>query len=397
MAGNAAVCQLLGHSAGQPPAVQRCGPVPCGCPEEERAAHEAAGTTSMAVQRACGSREIGAHPGCDPAVGDLPPGARPFLFTVNCDTFDHGQEGLLRASVGPGDRVVVHGFASVEGSPGYNRDLSCARAERAAGLLSDIGAVVESIRAHGGTPGERINRRSVVVERPSSEPQDRASGDDQDRAPGDQSDDASRPVFICAKPLAASPVGNHAFFRVGGSGPGNHTIELEPAEVRPGCYQGIPQSDFAEDVDSPTTNCLPITSAEADLDAESAAYPRGHYCTFGPNSNTFVGVLARRTGAGGVRPSGWLPGFDDGPPPAGTFAPSPFRTLFGCTTKECPPESQQQLECVMDMGACGIPGGIPTGEDRHRWNDDCRGRTGYSGPDVDPSPEDCAAHGASVE
>lgn len=203
MAGNAAVGQLLEHAAGRPPVVQRCGTGPCGCSEEERAAHEGAGTARMAVQRACGSREIGSHPDCDPAGGDLPSGARPFLFSVNCDTFAAGQEELLRSKVGPGDRVVVHGFASVEGRPGYNRDLSCARAERAAGVLSDIGAVVESIRRHGATPGERISRRSVVVEieddiidpsRQSEENSDDSSGPEcscESDEPGESSQDGS--------------------------------------------------------------------------------------------------------------------------------------------------------------------------------------------------------------
>jgi hypothetical protein len=224
------------------------------------------------------------------------------------------------------------------------------------------------------------------------------------RQDDDQAPSAQPPVFICAKPLSTSPIGNHAFFRIGGSGPGNHTIELEPGEVRPDCYQGVPQSDFDEDFNSDTKNCLPVPSAAADLESQSAAYPRGHYCTLGPNSNTFIGVLARNTGAGAIRPSGWLPGFDDPPPPAGTFAPSPLRTLFGCTTKECPSDADQdrqrqqdQRTCVMDMGACGIPGGIPTDDDKQRWNDDCRNRTGYSGPDIIPSPDDCAGHGPSEE
>jgi hypothetical protein len=212
------------------------------------------------------------------------------------------------------------------------------------------------------------------------------------------------PVFVCAKPLATSPVGNHAFFRFGAATAGNPTMELEPEEIRPGCFQGVPQRDFPEDFSSSTTNCLPVSSTKAAIDGEFAAYPQGHYCTFGPNSNSFVGHLLRRTGAGSVRPSGWLPGFDEGPPPAGTFAPSPTSTLTGCTTSDCPSPEQSrerarlaQMDCVKDMGGCGIPGGVPTPEDLHRWNAECEGHTGYDGPDIIPTPEDCAGHGSATE
>jgi hypothetical protein len=56
----------------------------------------------------------------------------------------------------------------------------------------------------------------------------------------------------------------------------------------------------------------------------------------GPNSNTFVGHLARRCGLADPDPPGWNPGIDDSPPTAGTYAGSPeFTLVAGCGEKLC--------------------------------------------------------------
>jgi outer membrane protein OmpA-like peptidoglycan-associated protein len=299
-------------------------------------------------------------------------------------------------------QIRLDGYASTEGAQAHNLTLSCSRAMAVKAILIaptstgspgiPVGAI--DVYTHGATtefsgglPGNRLVTISVATPLPSPTPEPTP---------------AVTPVYICAKPLATSPAGNHAFFRFGGAGPGNPTMELEPEEVRPGCYQGIPQRNFYDDYSSPTTNCLLIPVSQATLDTAFSAYPIGQYCTLGPNSNTFIGELARGAGVT-VRPSGWLPGFDDSPPSAGTFSPSPLTTLlFGCSTSDCstpdvPDAQQQQMECVKDQGGCGIPGGIPTDDDMHRWNTECRQRSGYEGPDIIPTPDDCTGHGPSDE
>ena len=144
------------------------------------------------------------------------------------------------------------------------------------------------------------------------------------------------PVYLCSKSLETSPLGSHAFFRIGGSGTGNPTISLEPIDTSLGadCWQGIPDHDYPSDFDADAT-CERTTLSRACLERELSAYPIGHYCTFGPNSNTFVGVVARACGLANPDPAGWTPGIDDAAPPSGTYAPDKWKTLRGCETKIC--------------------------------------------------------------
>jgi hypothetical protein len=65
--------------------------------------------------------------------------------------------------------VDIHGFASEEGDPVYNQALSCARANRVAGLLRTKPLVL-TLYQHGATPGERTTRRSVAIEWPRPAP-----------------------------------------------------------------------------------------------------------------------------------------------------------------------------------------------------------------------------------
>jgi Domain of unknown function (DUF4157) len=142
-------------------------------------------------------------------------------------------------------------------------------------------------------------------------------------------------VFLCSKDLETSPLGTHAFFRVGGSGPGHPTFGLEPEDRGSDCYRGQPKRDFPADVNA-AAQCEMTSLALSCIEAQFAAYPVGHYCALGPNSNTFVGHVARRCGMSNPDPAGWNPGIDDSPPPPGTFAASPMTTLvLGCRTKTC--------------------------------------------------------------
>jgi len=142
-------------------------------------------------------------------------------------------------------------------------------------------------------------------------------------------------VYICSKALDTSPVGSHAFFRIGGSGTGNPTISLQPIDTTgTDCWQGVPDRDYPSDRDA-EADCELTAISLSCLESEFRAYPIGHYCTLGPNSNTFVGHVAKNCGISSVDPSGWTPGIDDSPPPHGTFAPDKWATLLGCETKMC--------------------------------------------------------------
>ncbi len=159
----------------------------------------------------------------------------------------------------------------------------------------------------------------------------------------------SEVVYLCSKPLETSPVGTHAFFRVGGSGPGNPTYSLEPVNQplfdpddfdqehgwKSGCWQGVPMRDYPEDFNA-EGNCQATAIARSCIESEFASYPIGLYCTLGPNSNTFVGEVARNCGLSDPDPPGWNPGIDDDPPAPDTYAPSPnFTLVAGCSEKLC--------------------------------------------------------------
>lgn len=143
-------------------------------------------------------------------------------------------------------------------------------------------------------------------------------------------------VYMCSKDLETSRLGKHAFFRIGGSGKGNPTISLQLIDSSLGadCWQGIPDRDYPSDLNA-DADCDPTPISESCLEREFRAYPIGHYCTWGPNSNTFVGVVARNCGIANPDPPGWTPGIDASPPPSGTFAPDKWKTLRGCETKQC--------------------------------------------------------------
>jgi hypothetical protein len=143
-------------------------------------------------------------------------------------------------------------------------------------------------------------------------------------------------VYICSKDLETSPLGKHAFFRIGGTGTGNPTISLQPIDTSLGadCWQGVPDRDYPSDKNA-EADCYPTSISLSCLESEFRGYPIGHYCTFGPNSNTFVGHVARNCGISSPNPPGWTPGIDDSPPPSGTYAPNKWETLRGCQTKIC--------------------------------------------------------------
>jgi outer membrane protein OmpA-like peptidoglycan-associated protein len=120
------------------------------------------------IQRTCGSALGTPAPACDPGASS-PTGER-FLFEVNCDDLRPGEatrvSGLALALT-PGSTLTVHGFASDEGPPAFNIELSCHRANKIAGLLAvarpDV-AVVSPNLMYGATPGPAAQTRSVIVQ-----------------------------------------------------------------------------------------------------------------------------------------------------------------------------------------------------------------------------------------
>jgi len=162
---------------------------------------------------------------------------------------------------------------------------------------------------------------------------------------------ARRPVYVCTKPILGSTLHRqgHAFFRVGGPGPGNPTYELEHARS---CYcgwQGWPRRDVPEDRDADVPcNLTPID--ETVLASRWNSYPVGKYCARGPNSNTYVRIVGAACGSM-VRPPGNVAGYDDSPPPSGgAGAPHPYlQAISTCWDVDC------------DDTECGIVPGINSG------------------------------------
>jgi hypothetical protein len=137
--------------------------------------------SSLHLRRACGPSEIGKRDLCDPTTypstfvyGEKYPCRNEdscYKFMKNCNDFAPGQEDALiefGKSLAPRTDFYIHGYASMDGPIDFNKNLSCARANRAhyilikkAGLSSDR---IEGEFGHGPTPGPAEDRRSVVIQ-----------------------------------------------------------------------------------------------------------------------------------------------------------------------------------------------------------------------------------------
>jgi len=122
------------------------------------------------VQRACGPDAIGQPEACVGVQGDLP--GEHFLFAVNCDEFLPGEEDRLRQfadTLTKGGSINIHGFASEEGDPTFNDNLSCARAIKGQTVINSVVVpkginVSYSLFLHGATAGDRPGRRSITID-----------------------------------------------------------------------------------------------------------------------------------------------------------------------------------------------------------------------------------------
>ncbi|PXX98169.1 eCIS core domain-containing protein [Halomonas sp. LBP4] len=123
------------------------------------------------LQRDCGPAQIGTPAGCDPQAPTFVAGQKLVKFNFDCDTFAPGEEASLVtftgriATSGP---VTIHGYASTDGDPTYNKHLSCARALKTKSLLETNGVASARIttQRHGPTAGPVDERRSTTVEAP---------------------------------------------------------------------------------------------------------------------------------------------------------------------------------------------------------------------------------------
>lgn len=133
-------------------------------------------STDVSIQRACGSAAIGQPTGC--TFNDREVTFPRYLFKINCDVFRRGNEEDLRrdaAKIANGETVEIHGLASMDGDPTFNRNLSCARALEAKRVIESVLAkrgitATLLVYFHGPTPGDPLQQRSVVVYRSAPSP-----------------------------------------------------------------------------------------------------------------------------------------------------------------------------------------------------------------------------------
>jgi hypothetical protein len=133
---------------------------------------------NAAVQRVCGAAAIGTRTECDPRGPTFVTGHPLFKFVGGCDDFSGTEEASLRttaATLPASGPIIVHGYASTDGDPTFNENLSCARAVKAESVLSGPGGAgiapgrITKLH-HGPTPGPAAERRSVVIEAVSPSP-----------------------------------------------------------------------------------------------------------------------------------------------------------------------------------------------------------------------------------
>jgi outer membrane protein OmpA-like peptidoglycan-associated protein len=96
-----------------------------------------------------------------------------FLFHVAEARFRPGYESALAGmahTIPPDVTLEIHGYASEEGPPAFNENLSCLRANKAVEILTASGFPASRIGpryAHGATAGSRPDHRSVVLTAPN--------------------------------------------------------------------------------------------------------------------------------------------------------------------------------------------------------------------------------------
>jgi hypothetical protein len=141
------------------------------------------GCSARRVQRTCRDALGAPSPDCDRS--DLGVVGWQFKFGVGCDDLLPGEEANM-SQLRSGSQLNIHGFASIEGLPEFNMDLSCHRANKIALLVSTLrpDCTVKGTFKHGASPASLPGRipdphprsfwRSVIVEETRPTPQTQA-------------------------------------------------------------------------------------------------------------------------------------------------------------------------------------------------------------------------------
>jgi outer membrane protein OmpA-like peptidoglycan-associated protein len=326
------------------------------------------GGAGSCLRRLGNLSQVPASLSCPVASHGAPQPTEVFLFDNNSATLSPTAKARIAAfadnwrAAGQGLNVRIDGFASEPGDDALNWRLSC---DRAVGVKAEL--MNPSLSSMSGIPdaaievymqgktrefGSEAQNRRVSLFLPNFTQTPPSVPSTQQVAPVQPHSSAGpprRPVYVCSKPLETLRYYfKHAFFRVGGPGPGNPTYELEPDEHACPCsLQGRPQRDVPEDRDSADAQCYPTPIDETVLASLWNRYPVGMYCVTGPNSNTYVRVVSAACGSmvrppvGSVlglgRPPFVLPGYDDSPPPAGGagVGGTNWQLAFGCHGQPC--------------------------------------------------------------
>jgi hypothetical protein len=176
-------------------------------------------------------------------------------------------------------------------------------------------------------------------------------------------------VYICWSPTEAFPAANHSWFRVGGPEPqpDHQTFSLFPRLVKQApdgtwCSQGKTFSG-TNDLDlTRAGSCLKTPLNLGCIQSGFSDYPIGTYCPAGPNSNTFVGSIARGCNLPSDIVPPAVPGFDDSPPQPSSFGPDWTKMGLGglltCGPKDfgaAPPSAAIPEVNVEDLPPAPIP------------------------------------------
>jgi len=225
---------------------------------------------SPKIQRACGPGPIGAPTSCTNLLGDIV-GER-FRFKKDCDDFLAGEQArleLFARTFASGESIDIHGFASRDGDPIFNENLSCARAIKAQSVVQGI-LTSRALRAsvnlfnHGATAdADPAKQRSVVISRSGIAPPPSAPGCTAPTNP-----DFSGRVFNPTTSSENAVIAAHPLDAFSVNGAANDSFAAAAASGLPGAHLG-PQDAFRHCV----WNCLMTQRIGA---GEAEQFATGH-------------------------------------------------------------------------------------------------------------------------
>lgn len=281
------------------------------------------------IQRACGSKAIGKPSGCTNFMGNIT-GER-FLYRVNCNDPQPNEQARLKLfakTIEPGETIEIHGFASMDGNPIFNENLSCARAIKAQSIILEV-LTARGVRAnvslfnHGATPdADPSKQRSVVVTRSGVAPPRPAPVPEKENC---QIDVRATHIggLLSAAPVYhlfivhidnTGPKPYSRYFRggPGGSCPGvtgqHGTIVTDVGPYIPGTVDWDPSAPSVTVLTGPAA-CAKLSCLKSELGRiDSTCTP---YKPTGPNSNTVASTMLSNCGIPRSKPVRITPGWDD--------------------------------------------------------------------------------------